>query len=274
MTTEEHSKTEPLPRAVNGPYTGCLIPITQSSPCRARWTADLLEGEELTLVDPGEESWLFDGYALVLLRYEQLPKPWWEDGLPGSNSRLYINGAVGGRAQTRAKVRLISRRDMAEWKRSDPQSAEILRAIYRLTSVVLPIRQFDYWKQLVADCFVPEFIREHQCWKTASSRRGSLYCSGGGYVGENWFDTSWYGRPDWEEGIRQAGAYVRERSGGRLNENRVRQFLAGIGPLDCGPYICGVKATDRSTFNNGGSGGGVQYRFFYDKEALYRGMCG
>lgn len=276
----------------------CLFPIQQASLRRAKWEI-IIRNEDgqpgmLTLVAPGEVSNLYEGYAFI-------PHPQLMDmtvGMLGECVDLYIN-ENSCRARERTKVILFSNHDvwafykaLREYEhRMPPDVAEVCRRnyarwggtevfdlIFQVTAVHLPNRLndlFKYWMKLVKYGFVPHMIQEKE-WENWEQYGGHEcdYISIGGCSGTQTFSYSFYGteQSKAKKGIRDVGRYVKEQTWNHLNENRVKEFLCGINPFKCGRYVCGAKISDRTTFNNGGSGSGNDCMLYYDKEEIYRGM--
>lgn len=289
MTMKETMEKETLK------YSLCLFPIRQVSPGRAKWEQIVDEEGQpgvLTLVDPGSESYFYDGYAFI-------PHPGlmnMTEGMPGERGEVYIK-EHSRRARERTRVILFGNHDLRVFRRvlleyvnkMPPKMAEpyhrmlketgcteFFELIFLNTMVNLyGDNPFRYWKQLVNHGFVPYMIGEKlwEGWEQYGGRERD-YISGGGYVGTQEFSYSFYGNAQSRagDGIREVGRCLREKTGGRLNESRAKEFLWRINPLECGRYVCGVKISDRTTLNNGGAGGGYGYKLLYDKEEIYRGI--
>lgn len=276
-------------------YYSCLFPIRQVSPGRAKWDLDLDEEGQtgaLTLVDPGEEDYFYGGYAFIP-HPELMDMTKW---MPWERRELYIK-ENSCRARERTTVILFERSELRAFREAlqkytdqlpsevDEVQKEVLNKvgmtelfehIFRSTiRLFYRVNSFQYWKQLVNYGFVPYMIGEKlwEGWGQYGGREQD-YVSSGGYNGTQEFTYSFYGTDQSrsEDGIRDVGRYLREETGGRLNESRAKEFLSRINPFECGRYVCGVKISDRTTINNGGFGSGHVYKLLYDKVAIYQGM--
>ena len=77
-----------------------------------------------------------------------------------------------------------------------------------------------------------------------------------------------------DDGLRDTSKYIKELTKEKWGEKQIKKFLKTVNPLECGRYVCGIKITDRSSYSNGGAGGGSKQMFLYDKAAIYDRMIG
>lgn len=93
---------------------------------------------------------------------------------------------------------------------------------------------------------------------------------------ERRFEYTYYGASDGmsDDGLRDTSKYIKELTKEKWGEKQIKKFLKTVNPLECGRYVCGIKITDRSSYSNGGAGGGSKQMFLYDKAAIYDGMIG
>lgn len=260
---------------------GCMFPVIQKGVYRAKWVTDeTMKDTELQLVYPDAESGFSSGYVFVLAGMAGLE---WAKELPGECLEVYIKEDEK-RAKGKTAVQFIASYDMERFCKmlecipisfpADSKSvisvANMFQATYWQTVKRLYISNpFDYWKPLTIAYFIPSIIEKGTCGDSKEGRPKD-YWSQGGFSGTQQFTLTCYGETG--EGIREVGRYIKEQTSGRFNESDVRKFLVGIPPLQCGPYIKGVKVNDRATYNNGGFGSDTHYTFLYDVEAVYKGV--
>lgn len=284
-------------------YALCLIPIREVSPERPKWV-QILDEEgtqgDLTLVDAGGENDFYKGYAFIL--HPGFIEIGLTDRLPGIRKEVFIK-EDSRRVKERTPVILLKEGELTifqealleytdrlpselneGWKKMYKTCKTGVKEFFELIIWNTMSRlyksdgknaRFQYWKLLVCHDFVPYMIDEN-IWERWEQYAGHdrEYTSGGGYVGIQEFNYSFYGTEQSRacNGIRDVGRYVREQTNGLMNESRVKDFLCTVNPLECSRYVCGVKISNRFTANNGGCGGGNIYQFLYDKEAVYQGM--
>lgn len=190
--------------------------------------------------------------------------------LPGICVNFYVK-AHGHRALNPSRGMLIPLENLGDF-------CEKMNQFKLNTMTTLYSRNpFAFWQQVVTDGYVRLMI-ERNVWQE-SHRHGAAehpYFSPSGYLGTQQFEYTYYGASDGmsDDGLRDTSKYIKELTKEKWGEKQIKKFLKTVNPLECGRYVCGIKITDRSSYNNGGAGGGSKQMFLYDKAAIYDGMIG
>ena len=286
-------------------YAFCLIPVRQKG-CSPAWEVSLTDGcsdTALVLAAPDEmelsQKYGFaNSYAFILPdNMTDIPQlDAFLNLLPGICVNFYVK-AHGHRALNPSRGMLIPLEDLGDFcekmnqfklnttgsltdklneLKRDVAPKTLLEMICQNTMATLyPKKPFAFWQQVVTDGYVRLMI-ERNVWQE-SRRPGATehpYISPSGYLGTQQFEYTYYGAPDGmsDDGLRDTSKYIKELTKEKWGEEQIKKFLKTVNPLECGQYICGIKITDRSSYNNGGAGGGSKRMFLYDKAAVYDGM--
>lgn len=272
----------------------CLFPVQQAGAGRAHWVQvadETGKSGELTLINPGVQSSFSGGYVFI----PHSERIGMMKNMPGMRMEVYIN-ENSCKAKEKQTVILFAKEDLKQFNDAVREyensafsnSSESLRClmermnrkelfdliIYNTMLLLYSENSFQYWRILVKQGCVPYLIREHQWNGWKQYRGGILSCD----LQDGYIDTPpryyFYGTETAKEenGIREVGRYLRKMTGGIMNEAMAKDFLCSVNPLECGRYVCGIKASDLSTANCYGYGYGKESKLLYDKEAIYRGM--